>query len=105
MYVAPFWCQTEILAKNNEGNAMFVYVFTQPSADYIGNYASLLNLTSSAHGSDLVFLFGPSLFQKVGNILIKNATLSPLNFQFFHNEPCKIIRSVERLKNVKVPRK
>ncbi|KAK6618149.1 hypothetical protein RUM44_002600 [Polyplax serrata] len=65
MYLAPFWRQTEILSRHSQGAPMFVYVFTHPSPDYLGNYGQLLNLTASAHGSDLVFLFGPSLFEKV----------------------------------------
>lgn len=70
MYLAPFWRQTEILSRHSQGAPMFVYVFTHPSPDYLGNYGQLLNLTASAHGSDLVFLFGPSLFEKVRTCIL-----------------------------------
>ena len=59
-YLAPMLKQLDLMAL--VGAEMYFYVNSFTSLDIYGN--SLLNRSSSAHGSDLIYLFGPTMYKK-----------------------------------------
>ncbi|XP_069687014.1 carboxylesterase 5A [Periplaneta americana] len=61
-FVAPHVRQLELLSHSTE--PLFVYKFQQSGPDLYGN---TLNISGSAHGSEFLYLFGPTLMMKLSN--------------------------------------
>ena len=63
-FLAPLEKQIDTMA--SVGADIFYYVNEFNSYDIFGNV--LLNRTTAAHGSDLLYLFGPTMYKKFFNI-------------------------------------
>ncbi|KDR10633.1 acetylcholinesterase-like [Zootermopsis nevadensis] len=61
-FAAPNFRQLALLARSPE--PLFVYKFEQTGGPDL--YGNTLNITGSAHGSEFLYLFGPTLMLKLG---------------------------------------
>lgn len=61
-FKAPHVRQLQFLTRASERNAVYAYQFEQGGVDL---YGKSLNITGAGHGSEFLFLFGPTMMQQV----------------------------------------